>query len=625
MRLAQTLNVDLSVTARSDLRVRRIAVGVCATLAAWLPSDLAAAAEGGAAEFFVAGNGTDQDNDCRAQARACRTIQRAVDAAAGPGYDGRNVTIYVGSGTFLPRDGGVHVAHGSPASLAIVGAGEGVTTLRTPLPNSGEVVALTIAAGFGAPVRVSRLRITGHGFDADPGSGGTGSYVTGIKATHAAPLRVASLRIDNLSGGQGAAAKGAVGGDGGSVYGIDRRGGPTELDGVEIARLRGGPGGPGSRRAGTARPGGAGGSAIGVNTDGALTVASSRIGRLRGGHGAAGANGGDAYSAAVQTFSPPADASFVDSELSDNLGGRGGIGVPGGRGAAGGDGGQGGDAIGISHVGHLLAVEGSTLSGHRGAPGGRGGTGGRGEGSTAAGHGGRGGVGGAAAGAVSTSTNTIAATAFGNSTFSANRAGVGGSGGPGGARPDGPRGAGGDGGDGGGVGAGLVALASPGAALTTTVTHVSVVANLGAAGGLPGAGDSPGVRGGPTPTAGGVVSNAPTAIAASLFDNDNSPDCLLPGALLLDGGWNVSADGTCVRGGAGSQAVPKVGTGLRPLAENGGPTRTLAIRPDSPAARAVAALGGLCGGRFATDQRGSPRPGSAGPHHCAAGAYEPSN
>lgn len=612
------------MTARSLLVSRRIAAGVCATLGAWLPSGLAAAAEG-SLEFFVAGNGTDQDNDCRSQARACRTIQRAVDAAAGPGNDGRNVTIYVGRGTFLPRDGGVHIAHGSPASLAIVGSGVHVTTLRTPLPNSGEVVALTIAAGFDAPVHVSRLRITGHGFDADPGSGSTGSYVTGIKATHAAPLRVSSVRIDNLSGGQGAAAQGATGGDGGSVYGIDRLGGPTELDGVQIAGLRGGPGGPGSRRAGKARPGGAGGSAIGVNTDGALKVASSRIGRLRGGHGAAGANGGDAYSAVVQSFSPTADASFVDSELSDNLGGRGGTGVPGVHGGAGGEGGQGGDAIGISHVGRLLAVDGSTLSGHRGAPGGPGGAGGRGEGTSAAGRGGRGGVGGAAAGAVSTSTNAIAATVFGNSTFSGNRAGGGGDGGAGGANPSGPTGDGGDGGDGGGVGAGLVALAAPGAALTTTVTHVSTAANLGAAGGSAGEGDSPGVRGTRTPTAGGVVSNAPTVVAASLFDNGTSRDCLVREALLLDSGWNVSADGTCVRGGTGSQAAPKVGAGLQPLADNGGGTRTLAVRPESPAARAVAAIGGLCGGRFATDQRGAPRPGSAGPHHCAAGAYEPGN
>ncbi|MGQ0844833.1 MAG: choice-of-anchor Q domain-containing protein [Sporichthyaceae bacterium] len=600
--------------------MRRAAILTCAALAATVPGAPALAVDG-PLELFVATAGADGANDCTDAARPCRTPQRAVDVASGPAGTGRTVVVSIGPGTFLPRDGGVHVRTGSPTSLTIAGAGADTTTLRTPLPNSGEVVALTVAAGFVAPVRVTALRIAGHGFDATPGGGGGGSFVTAIKATNPGLLRVDSVRIDHLTGGHGAGSRRAAGGDGGSVYGIDRIGGPTELTAVHIDDLVGGTGGAASGGP-RPRPGGSGGSAYGVNTDGALKIDRSTVGGLRGGPGGRGASGGDAYSVVVQGNAPIATAIVEDSELSGNRGGLGGRGLDGGPGTAGGVGGSGGDAVGISYVGHLLSVENSTLSGHRGARGGRGGTGGVAEAKAPAG--GAGGPGGAAVGALSTSLAAVAAATFADSTLSDNRAGVGGGGGAGGSDVRGRRGPGGDGGGGGTLAAGLVALAGPNVALTTSAVHVTAVDNLGARGGAPGRGGVDGRSGPASTTAAGLTSNAPVHLAASLLDNGSAANCELSDAApLLDGGWNVVSDTTCGHGGAGTTVVPGIGGDLAPLADNGGPTRTRAVPATSSAARAVAAVGGLCGGRFALDQRGMPRPGSAGPHHCAAGAFEP--
>ncbi|MGQ0464429.1 MAG: choice-of-anchor Q domain-containing protein [Sporichthyaceae bacterium] len=587
-------------TARWGCGLRRTGVLAAATLALALPAGPTAAATG-PLELYVATEGSDQANDCHEPTLPCRTLQQAVDAASAPRATGRHVRIAIGPGTFIPRDGGVHLIRGTLASLTIAGAGANSTVLRAPLPNSVEVVALTVAAGFPSPVSIEGLRITGHGFDAPPGSGRNGSYVTGIKAGNLAALRLTSVRIERLRGGHGAA--GPSSGAGGSVYGIDRTGGPTDLTDVTIAALSGGRGGS------SLRTGGAGGSAIGVSTDTSLTVIRSSIGDLRGGRGGPGASGGGAYSVVAQAPAPTVVAQVVDSELSGNRGGPGGAGARGASGKPGAKGGQGGEAIGLSYVGHLLTVKRSTLSAHRGAPGGRGGPGG-----SAGGPGGPGGGGGSGAGIVAIGTGTVAAVGVANSTTGDNRAGVGGAGGRG--RHDGV------GGDAGTFAAGVVSLATPGATLTTNAVHLTATGNIGAPGGTSRADDA---EGEPTDTAGAIFTNSPIALAASLLANPGSVDCLFAkGGGLLDGGGNVVSDHSCFqRGLAGSSVQPKVGDTLAALANNGGGTRTHALAADSPAARAVPAIGGLCAGAFATDQRGAPRPGSGSPHFCAAGAYEP--
>lgn len=593
-----------------------------ALLAAALPSGVATAATTIAPlDLFVANGGSDADSTCRTTATACRTLQHAVDVASSSTGAGRDVVIRLAPGTYIPRDGGVHIFAGALTSLRIVGAGPTETVLHTPLPKTHEVVALTVAAGFTRPVRVESLRITGHGFDAHPGSGSVGSYVTGIKDAGAGLLQISDVRIDRLRGGHGA--RGADGGgDGGSVYGIDRTGGPTEIHRSMITDLRGGDG-AGTRGTRARLHGGQGGGAIGVNTDGALRIVAGVIGHLRGGSGGSGADGGSAYSVTVQGATGGTAAEFIDSELSGNRGGRGGNGRPGAPGAPGGQGGQGGDAVGLSYLGPRLSVKNSTLSGHHGARGGTGGPGGAPSSSLPGGAGGRGGDGGAAMGTIATSPDTVAGTALIDSTLSGNRAGQGGRGGSGGGDDDNDRsGVGGDGGDG-GTAAGAALLAGPAATLANSAIHVTAVSNLGAAGGAGGPGVARGAAGKPSATAAGVVSNAPTTLAASLLDNGASVNCLLLDAPLIDAGWNLAADDSCYRAGLGSRVVPEIGAGLAALADNGGLTRTRAVAPDSPAATAVAVVSGLCSGAFASDQRGAPRPGRGGPHACAAGAYEP--
>jgi hypothetical protein len=70
---------------------------------------------------------------------------------------------------------------------------------------------------------------------------------------------------------------------------------------------------------------------------------------------------------------------------------------------------------------------------------------------------------------------------------------------------------------------------------------------------------------------------------------------------VTDGGHNLSSDGTCYFTGIGSMnnTDPKIG----PLADNGGPTLTMALLPGSPAIDA-----GDTAAAPPTDQRGFPRP-----------------
>ena len=86
------------------------------------------------------------------------------------------------------------------------------------------------------------------------------------------------------------------------------------------------------------------------------------------------------------------------------------------------------------------------------------------------------------------------------------------------------------------------------------------------------------------------------------------------------GGYNLIGDGTDSSGfsGTGDQvgtALALIDPRLGPLADNGGPTRTHALRPGSPALDAIPAED--CA--VATDQRGIARPRGSG---CDIGAFE---
>jgi hypothetical protein len=220
-----------------------------------------------------------------------------------------------------------------------------------------------------------------------------------------------------------------------------------------------------------------------------------------------------------------------------------------------------------------------------------------------------------------------------NSTITDNVAGTGGDAGNanGGDGGNSVNGTGGDGGGGfaqstgrgaqGGFGGG-VSLSVPYGDLT--VRHATVTGNSAGAGGDPG-----------TPTAGsggtgGAASGSPGTVTdgalgspgrggglGSLFPNTTLVNSIVasnPGkncdGPLVDGGHNIAYPGTSCSGAA--HVAPK----LAALANNGGPTRTRALGPGSPAINAVPASGAGC---TAHDQRGVVRPNGTA---CDSGAYE---
>lgn len=216
-----------------------------------------------------------------------------------------------------------------------------------------------------------------------------------------------------------------------------------------------------------------------------------------------------------------------------------------------------------------------------------------------------------------------------NVTITGNSAGGGGtagptSGGDGGAAPDlggnggsavGDFGGGGGGGDGGGVW-----LAGPG---STTILHGTIASNLaGGAGagaaatrGEGGAGATPGAPGTAKASAPGAPGNGGatgsaagggTTLQNSIVASNSTPGCA---GTVTDGGHDIAlADPTC----PGADIDPL----LQPLAENGGPTETMALGPRSPALDVVPSNGADCP---ATDQRGVRRPQGAA---CDIGAFE---
>jgi len=111
-------------------------------------------------------------------------------------------------------------------------------------------------------------------------------------------------------------------------------------------------------------------------------------------------------------------------------------------------------------------------------------------------------------------------------------------------------------------------------------------------------------------------------IAGSIFADQDGSSCWIndPGTLIVaeivDGGYNLSSDATCV---SAETSLANTDPLLASLADNGGPTRTHALASNSPALDRipVGTLG--CGTTLTTDQRGVERPlGTA----CDIGAFE---
>jgi len=99
---------------------------------------------------------------------------------------------------------------------------------------------------------------------------------------------------------------------------------------------------------------------------------------------------------------------------------------------------------------------------------------------------------------------------------------------------------------------------------------------------------------------GGTTLISDTIIANPLGAADSCGSGLSPAAEFASGGFNLDEDGSCGLGKATDLAG--VVAGLEPLAANGGPTPTEALREDSPALDRGNSFGSP------TDQRGLPRP-----------------
>jgi hypothetical protein len=421
-----------------------------------------------------------------------------------------------------------------------------------------------------------------EGRGSDGGKGGSGGAI--FNSGSGSSLLVVDSEITGNRAGDGGDGGSGVGGDGLGGTGVGWAGGNGTGGG-------GGAGGDGGAIAGAGsvtiirstitgnRAGDGGGGGEGIGGRGGMGGGSGGRGGTGGsGHGGRGGDGGSGGGLAVSGRLTVTDSTIAVNLAGDagegDFGGGGGGGFGGGGGPGGnsglgegGDGGTGGRGGGISATTNVN-VSGSLLAGDVAGNGGAGGSG-----TNISGDGGSGGPGGAiyAGGAASIVNSTLALSATGTG------AGAGGSGALGMPGP-------------GGSGGAVFAVA------TLTLNHDTIARN---ATGLGWASVAPaGV--------GAVRALGPATLANSIVAANSGGNCAGP---IADGGHDISfPDPSCPGAGADPRLVP--------LADNGGPTRTLALQDGSAAIDAVPAAGAGCP---AVDQRGLARPQGAG---CDAGAFE---
>jgi CSLREA domain-containing protein len=547
------------------------------------------------------------------------------------------------------------------SNLNINGAGAGATKLDA----NGIDRVLEIRPGRVATIR--RVTVTGgrapDGFDGFPDTG-TGGAPDGGDAqadpgdpgapgggifNNAGSLTVLNSTITGNTAG--------TGGDGGIGHGGD---GATASAGGNGGEGHGGAGGAGGDGGGIdttgvlvltrvrvtqnkAGDGGAGGSGTGGQGGGAISGTGGTGGLGLGGAGGAGGRGGGVAesgggSVEIQQSVISGNTAGVGAPGGPGQGGAGGVsGGSSGHGGAGGTaqggiGGAGGRGGGVSAVDpavltrDLIALNRTGAAGHGGnGTGGLGGatTGGAGSisgdgGTGFSGQAGFASMGGGAwlVGSVTNSTVrgnvALGGGDAGNATGGNGGASINGTGGDGGAGSAHFIGNGGDGGSGGGLATEVGDL---------TILHDTVTANRLGAAGAPGTG-TPG-SGGNAPTPGSPGTSSPgdpgspgkggadyklsgdVRLTNSIVAGNDAPSCYG----TLSGGHNIAFPASNC---PGAKVNPKLGA----LADNGGPTKTQALKPGSPAIDAVPRSGANCS---ATDQRAVARPN--GPR-CDIGAYE---
>lgn len=132
--------------------------------------------------------------------------------------------------------------------------------------------------------------------------------------------------------------------------------------------------------------------------------------------------------------------------------------------------------------------------------------------------------------------------------------------------------------------------------------------------------------GGPAAVGGNLAADSSTIIANSILVGATAGgDCGVLGP-FIDGGYNLADDASCAFTATGSKNNTNPKLSPFGLANNGGPTQTIALSVYSPAIDAIphAACVDASGYPVTMDQRGAPRPdredGPYGP--CDIGAYE---
>jgi hypothetical protein len=121
------------------------------------------------------------------------------------------------------------------------------------------------------------------------------------------------------------------------------------------------------------------------------------------------------------------------------------------------------------------------------------------------------------------------------------------------------------------------------------------------------------------------ISNGSDVVGDDIVAGSTTDGCERVGGEVMDGGFFIDSGNSCLADGIGGGPGSVSGAGselidsIEPLADNGGPTETRALRPSSPAIDLV--TGRLSDGTLicgTPDQRGARRPGGT----CDAGAYE---
>ncbi len=323
---------------------------------------------------------------------------------------------------------------------------------------------------------------------------------------------------------------------------------------------------------------------------------------------------------AVSTNTPPAvcggavynsgsfngsNCAFISNSVVGASGGQGGLlyGYYGGPGGAGGNGS--GGAIG--NFGSLILT--ACLLANNSAMGGVGGAGGNGSfGGITGGTGGQAGIGGDGDGGALFNHGFAF---LGNDTLALNlgAGGPGGQGGNGGlaGSPDYRAGNGGNGGNGGRSYAAIYDADGQCYLTNCSVALNSAAPGTGGSGGGAGAGPGggyPGVDGSPGASgAAGSGLMASGTFCLNTLLSGNTP--VNAAGTVSDAGCNLSSDASIALTGTGSRT--NINLLLGPLANNGGPTLTMALLPGSPAIDAGSAIGTPL-----TDQRGVARPQGPG-------------